>query len=92
MNKEVFHKITIPVFVSYYYEDEENQDNVVSVKKILDMTKNLGTPEEKLRVINAKDAKVHAMANGVFNVNTKTLFNITCRYAEEILCLEEEKG
>jgi hypothetical protein len=56
------------------------------------MTKNLGTPEEKLRVINVKDAKVHAMANGVFNVNTKTLFNKTCRYAEEILCLEEEKG
>ena len=92
MNKEVFHKITIPVFVCYYYEDEENQDNVVSVKKILDMTKNLGTPEEKLRVINVKDAKVHAMANGVFNVNTKTLFNKTCRYAEEILCLEEENG
>ena len=85
MNKEVFSKITIPVFVSYYYQDEENQDDVVSVEKILDMTKNLGTPKEKLRVINIKDAKVHAMANGVFNKNTRTVFEKTCKYAEEIL-------
>ena len=85
MNKEVFSKITIPVFVSYYYQDEENQDDVVSVEKILDMTKNLGTPKEKLRVINMRDAKVHAMANGVFNKNTRTVFEKTCKYAEEIL-------
>jgi len=88
MNKEVFSKITIPVFVSYYYQDEENQDDVVSVEKILDMTKNLGTPKEKLRVINIKDAKVHAMANGVFNKNTRTVIEKTCKYAEEILYLD----
>jgi len=88
MIKEVFSKITIPVFVSYYYENEDNQDDVVSVEKILDMTKNLGTPKEKLRVINMRDAKVHAMANGVFNKNTRTVFEKTCKYAEEILYLD----
>lgn len=88
MNEDVFSKITIPVFVSYYYEDEERQDKVVSVKKILEMTKQLGTPSEKLRVINMKDAEVHAMANGVFNKNTDNLLNQTCKYAEEILFMD----
>ena len=87
MNKEVFSKITIPVFVSYYYEDAENQDDVVSVKRILEMTKELGTSREKLRVINMKDAKAHAMANGFFNKNTQTLLKETCKFVEEILYL-----
>jgi hypothetical protein len=74
--------------VSYYYEDAENQDDVVSVKRILEMTKELGTSREKLRVINMKDAKAHAMANGFFNKNTQTLLKETCKFVEEILYLD----
>lgn len=88
MKKEVFSEITIPVFVSYYYEDEENQDKVVSVEKILEMTRQIGTPSEKLRVVNMKDAKAHAMANGIFNQNTHSLLKETCKYAEEVLFSE----
>ena len=52
------------------------------------MTKELGTSREKLRVINMKDAKAHAMANGFFNKNTQTLLKETCKFVEEILYLD----
>lgn len=44
MNKEVFEKVKMPVFLCYYYKDEEHQDNVVSVDAMKVMFEQLGTP------------------------------------------------
>lgn len=44
MTKEVFGKVKIPVFMGYYYKDEEHQDNVVSVDAMKVMFEQLGTP------------------------------------------------
>lgn len=43
MNKETFSKITCPTLLAYYFEDEDNQDNVVSVAAMLEMYDQLGT-------------------------------------------------
>jgi esterase/lipase len=44
MKKEVFEKVKMPVFLGYYYKDEEHQDNVVSVDAMKVMFEQLGTP------------------------------------------------
>lgn len=44
MTKEVFEKVKMPVFMGYYYKDEEHQDNVVSVDAMKVMYAALGTP------------------------------------------------
>ena len=44
MTKEVFEKVKMPVFLGYYYKDEEHQDNVVSVDAMKEMYAALGTP------------------------------------------------
>jgi esterase/lipase len=44
MTKEVFEKVKIPVFMGYYFKDEEHQDNVVSVDAMKEMFEQLGTP------------------------------------------------
>ena len=44
MTKEVFEKVKIPVFLGYYYKDEEHQDKVVSVDAMKEMFEQLGTP------------------------------------------------
>ena len=71
------------------FEDEEYQDKVVSVSEIIAMTKNLGTESKKLSVLNIKEAKVHAMASGIFNKNTERVLNETCKFANEVLYLDE---
>jgi hypothetical protein len=88
MNNDIFSRITVPIFVTYYFEDEEHQDKVVSVNKILDMTKKLGTSSKNLRVVNIKDAKAHAMANWIFNENTESVLNETYKFANEVLFLD----
>jgi pimeloyl-ACP methyl ester carboxylesterase len=46
---EVFSKVTVPAFVGYYYKNEKEQDDVVSVKAIQDMVPLLGTtPDQKV--------------------------------------------
>ncbi len=44
LNREVFGQIKCPVFMGYYYKNEEEQDKVVSVPAMLKMFDELGTP------------------------------------------------
>ena len=45
MNSETFAKIKQPLFLGYYYKNDQEQDRVVSVPKMLEMFGQLGTPE-----------------------------------------------
>lgn len=44
MVSETFEKVKCPVFMGYYYKNEEEQDKVVSVAAMLEMFDQLGTP------------------------------------------------
>lgn len=46
MKPEVFSRIKCPVFLGYYYKNETEQDNTVSVPAMLKMFDELGTPEK----------------------------------------------
>lgn len=43
MTDETFSNVKVPVYLSYYYQDEEHQDNVVSVQAMRDMFPKLGS-------------------------------------------------
>lgn len=45
MNKETFAAVKNPVYLTYYYKDEEHQDDVVSVQAMQEMFPQLGTAE-----------------------------------------------
>lgn len=47
MKPELFAQVNQPVFLAYYYKDEENQDKTVSVAAMLEMFDQLQTPEGK---------------------------------------------
>jgi esterase/lipase len=58
MTPETFKKIKCPVFVGYYYENEENQDKLVSVAAMREMFALLGTPanlKKEMAFPNTKD-------------------------------------
>ncbi|MBX2816027.1 MAG: alpha/beta hydrolase [Saprospiraceae bacterium] len=67
MLPNIFKKISHPVFCGYYYQDKEHQDPVVSVKAMLEMSRQLGTlPEDK---------QFMAFANGTNHVMLSPLKN-----------------
>ncbi|RUA31665.1 MAG: alpha/beta hydrolase [Bacteroidetes bacterium] len=47
MKPEVFSKVNCPVFMAYYYKDEQNQDNVVSVNAMKEMFDQLASENKK---------------------------------------------
>lgn len=46
MTLDTFKAVTCPVFLAYYYKNEEEQDQVVSVPAMLKMYEQIGTPDE----------------------------------------------
>jgi len=87
MIEENFSKITQPLFMGYWYKNEEIQDDVVSVNRMLEMYDQLGTPEAKKRKIAFDDATNHVLASPLWNENFETVKKETFDFAEEILGL-----
>jgi len=63
MKPEVFRKIKCPVFLGYYYKNEEEQDKTVSVPAMLKMYDELGTPPELKEKVAFPDAGAHVIAS-----------------------------
>jgi len=63
MTKSTFEKVKQPALLLYYYKDEVHQDSVVSVPAMLNMFKELGTPDnEKVKRV-MPDVGNHVMGS-----------------------------
>jgi esterase/lipase len=67
MKKENFEKVNVPTFMAYYYENEENQDKVVSVPAMLEMWEQLGTPESKKFKVALPTTRNHVIASSIMS-------------------------
>ncbi len=65
MKPSVFSKIKCPVFLGYYYKNEKEQDNTVSVPAMLKMFNELGTPQELKEKKAFPDANAHVIASSI---------------------------
>ena len=63
MTPETFKAVTCPVFMAYYYKNEEEQDKVVSVQAMLDMYEQLGTPSDLKQKQAFPETGTHVIAS-----------------------------
>ncbi len=63
MTPETFKAVTCPVFLGYYYKNEQEQDQVVSVSAMLDMYEQLGTSEDAKQKEAFPDTGNHVIAS-----------------------------
>lgn len=61
MQAEEFAKVKVPVFLAYYYRDEEHQDETVEVKAALRMFEELGTPSSEKEKLALPEAGAHVI-------------------------------
>ncbi len=87
MNPQTFKKIHQPIFVGYYYKNELEQDDRVSVSRILEMFDQIGTPSNAKRKIAFPNTGVHPIASSVMSKDIKSVRNETFKFADEILKL-----
>lgn len=62
MNKELFEKINQPLFLGYYYKNEEEQDQVVRVDAMLKMYDQISTPGHLKYKVAFPEAGRHVIA------------------------------
>jgi pimeloyl-ACP methyl ester carboxylesterase len=87
MNEEVFKNIKQPLFLGYYYKNEEEQDKVVSIERMKEFASQVGTPEDEKRVLSFPNVGAHVMASYVFSKDLEQVANETYAFAEEVLKL-----
>ena len=87
MTKENFEKINDPIYISYYYKDEDHQDKVVSVKRMKEMFEQLGTPSALKKEVAHADADTHIIGSDLFNQNLESVWTPLVSYCEDVLHL-----
>lgn len=85
MDKNTYEKIDEPLFLGYYYKDEENQDRVVSVPAMLEMFKEVKTPEH-LKVKQAfPEAGDHVIASYITSKQWEDVLSASIDFLENTL-------
>ncbi|MFZ1703022.1 MAG: hypothetical protein WAT79_01680 [Saprospiraceae bacterium] len=87
MLPKYFEKITHPVFMAYYYKDENNQDDVVSVPRMLDMFNQLGTKPKFKKMMAFPEAQTHMVVSELFCKQWDDVQKETFLFAENVLGL-----
>lgn len=92
MTFEVFSQIEQPVFVGYYYRDEDHQDEFVSVKMMHAFARQISTPERLQRSYQATNANAHPIASDLWNKGWKDVQDATTTFMEEVLDMKKLCG
>lgn len=87
MKKETFNQVTVPVFLGYYYKDEDNQDETVKVDAMLKMFDQLGTYADRKVKIAFPEAGDHVIACELTSGSVDDVIRETIKFGEEVLGL-----
>lgn len=85
MNPETFKKVEQPLFMGYFYKNEEVQDKVVSVPAMLDMYAQINTPESLKRKMAFPDAGDHVIASSIKTEHWDRVLDASIDFLEEVV-------
>ncbi len=88
MNNATFEKVACPVFLGYYYKNDSLQDKVVSVSAMLDMYKNLGTPEDQKRKMAFPASGNHVIASYITSKDYEGVEKESVGFLKEVVGLK----
>ena len=88
MNEETFQQVRCPVFLGYYYKNEEEQDQVVSVEAMHPMFEQLGTPPTQKRKVAFPKAGNHVIASYIRSHDWRGVYAATDKFLQEVMKLK----
>ncbi len=83
MTEENFGKIEQPLFIGYYYKNDNEQDKTVSVNAILNAYPKFGTPESLKTIVAFPKSESHVIASSITSKDVDGVFKETCKFLEE---------
>ncbi|MFD2201035.1 alpha/beta hydrolase [Shivajiella indica] len=84
MTVETFQNIHVPVFLAYYYKNEQEQDFVVSVPKMLEMYDQLGTEESQKRKMAFPNTGDHVIASSITSHDWEGVLRESIQFLERV--------
>jgi pimeloyl-ACP methyl ester carboxylesterase len=91
MNPETFREIKQPLFLGYYYKNEEEQDKVVSVPRMLEMFEQVQTPVDKKVKVAFPETGDHVIASSITSKDWEGVLRETKRFLEEVAGARKKK-
>lgn len=85
MNKSTFEKVRCPSLTLYYYKNEKEQDPTVKVSAMLEMHKQLGTPDSLKVAVPVPNAGFHVIGSYLVSKDLETVNAETKKFAIEKL-------
>lgn len=91
MTEETFAQVKEPVFLAYYYKDEDNQDPTVKVDAMLKMYDQLGTPDSQKQKQAFPNAASHVIGSQLKSGAWQEVEAASFQFAEEKMGLVAER-
>ncbi len=88
MQPKVFTEVKQPTFLGYYYKNEKEQDNVISVPALLEMYNQLGVDDKLKRKMAFPEVKDHVMTSHITSKDLETVKRETIQFLEEIMLIQ----
>ncbi|MCC5936503.1 MAG: alpha/beta hydrolase [Lunatimonas sp.] len=85
MTESTFSNVSQPLFMAYYYKDEENQDKVVSVPAMLDMFEAVSTPESRKMKKAFPESGDHVIASSITSGDWEGVLEESIRFLEDVV-------
>jgi esterase/lipase len=80
MNEQSFSNVKQPLFLGYYYVNEDKQDQVVSVPRMMEFYSQIKTPEPQKKKISFTDATGHVICSSIMNPNYQSVIDSTISF------------
>ena len=88
MSPKTFSAIKCPVFLGYYYKNEKEQDNTVSVPAMLAMFDELGTPASLKEKMAFPETGAHVIASHIRSKDWQSVEKETGKFLSDIVKLQ----
>jgi esterase/lipase len=87
LSADTYSKIKCPVFLGYYYKNDEEQDPTASVPAMLEMFDKLGTPPALKYKVAFPEAGAHVISSSIRSKDWKSVENETIKFLQEVVKL-----
>ncbi len=85
MTESTFGKITQPLFLGYYYKNDEEQDDIVSIPRMKEMLEQINTPFNKIVEQPFAKAGGHVINSEFISEDVEGVYNETVQFIENVL-------
>jgi pimeloyl-ACP methyl ester carboxylesterase len=92
MTRSTFEKVKQPCLTLYYFKSEEDQDNQVKVSAILEMNKQLGTPDSLKVIVPVPNGGGHVLGSHIVSKDLPTVIKASQDFAVEKLKMKIVNG